>query len=119
MGLRIGDIAFSKSGQPGVVVGKNEKQENILSVAKEDIAKNHSQGYINGLAGKDRSQYSEIIRELESVKDPEGQVKFLREKIAALEPQTENWQLVHYLNAELSHRMFTFGIKPRTFALKE
>ena len=118
MGLRIGDIAFSKTGQPAAVVGKTENQETILSADKQEIAKNHSQGYINGLEPPDRSKYSEIIHELESVKDPEGQVKFLREKIDALEPQTENWQLVHYLNAELNHRMYTFGIKPRTFTMK-
>lgn len=117
MGLRIGDIAFTKLGQPAVVVGKKDSQENIVSTDPKEIAKHHSQGYINGLESNDRSKYSEIIKELESVKDPEGQVQLLRDKISELESQTENLQLVHYLNAELSHRMFTFGIRPKTFVM--
>lgn len=120
MGLKVGDSFFNRDGYPGVVLGREPKNE-ALVIEKEgpNFDKARNIGYINGLSPQERGQFESIITEMRERKDPRERVAWLHEKIDGLRQDPKQQVLTRYLEGEMSHIMNTEGIAPRVYTIDE
>lgn len=121
MSIRIGDAAFLRAGQPGVVrehhpVTREVKLETNFSAVQRDMR----HGYLNGLDQSQRQALYEILDQVKNTTtDPAEQINLLRDKVSELEQNPQNHVLTRYAKAEMYHLMNTFEVKPRLFGVSE
>lgn len=113
----IGDVTFSNTGQPGVIVARKDNQDLEVDQSKKTVRETHKFGYINGLSDMERKKLHESLEKLSELPIRE-RVTELRKTINQIEDTRENVKLKDYLKAELAHIMYSHNIQPR-FYVKE
>jgi energy-coupling factor transporter ATP-binding protein EcfA2 len=121
MSIRVGDAAFIRSGQPGLVRERNTangalKLDTDLKAVQEDMR----HGYLNGIDQEQRQALYDILDQVKgSTADPEERINMLRDKLAELEQNPQNYLLTRYVQAEMTHLMNTHSIRPRLYSVSE
>jgi hypothetical protein len=119
MSFKVGDVAFSRTGEPGVVVSRDATRgELTINNEAKEVEKFHKHGYINGLKSEDRDSYLTLLDEVAEMEDPEEKVGKLREKITELEADPKQFQLLGYLKSELFHVMHLYNISPKEYTIR-
>ena len=120
MSFSVGDIVFSKSGQPGVVKKRDAVTGDLdVETSGKEFEKTRLRGFVNGLSINDRRQFSKVLDDVRQIKDPNEKIAKLQSRIAELNEDPRNFQLVRYLNAELSHIRFSENIMPNQYVIDE
>ncbi len=119
--IRTGDAVFIRSGNPGIVKGRDERTGKLeLNTELATVQKDMRHGYINGLQVADREKLNEI---LDTVKgdsmEPRERVDTLQARISELEEDPKHLPLVRYLRAEMTHIMNSHQIQPRQYSAHE
>jgi hypothetical protein len=116
----VGDTLFNADGRPGVVVGKNRQEGDLLIQRQgEQFDAARRRGYINGLPPEGRKQFNEIIDKLLNIEDSKEKVSVLSAKIQELKEDPRNHLLTKYLEGELAYLMNSSGIFPKEYKISE
>ena len=121
MSIRVGDGVFTRVGQPGVVIDRNETTGALkLETELPKVQQSMRHGYINGLSPERRQEFYEILDQVKTeTQDPKERVLTLNEKINELDADPRNLQLVRYLRSEMRHIMITHNILPNEYTVHE
>jgi hypothetical protein len=119
MSFKVGDVAFGRTGEPGVVSGRDlARGELTVQTDLKEVEKFHKHGYINGLQPEERDIYQSVLDDVADIKDPEEKLVKLREKISEVEADPKQFHLLGYLKSELFHVMHLYNISPREYKLQ-
>lgn len=121
MSMRVGDAAFIRSGQPGVV-RERDSASGVLKLDTElkAIQTDMRHGYLNGITSTEREVLYDILDSVKSNSaDPEERINLLRDKLNELEQNPQNYLLTRYVRAEMTHLMNTHSIRPRLYSVSE
>ena len=120
MSYRVGDLVFRSHGQPSIVSSRNKNDGTaVLDSDRAEIRKATRHGFINGIDPGRREEFNAVMDEVKALDDPEQRVDHLRGKIAELQADPRNQQMVHYLQGEMNHLMNTFSVRPRFYKADE
>jgi hypothetical protein len=120
MGLKVGDSFFNRSGQPGVMIGRDQQTE-ALQIEREGprFEKARTYGYINGLNPQERQEFEGIIDAMREKPKAIERVEWLQGQIDTMKIDPRRQVLTRYLEGELAHIMNSEGIYPRTYSVEE
>lgn len=120
MRFNVGDMIFTRNGQPGIVTSRNpETAELVVQTKGEDLEKTKRRGYINGLTVEERDQFNKVIDEVKALEKPEERIMQLRAKIEETAADPRQRVLNRYLSAEMAHLMNTYRFEPREYKTPE
>lgn len=120
MRIGIGDAVFTRTGDPGVVKGRNT-ETGVLNL-ETNLGKVQEQmrhGYINGLTPEKREELYNILDKVKENKDPAARVQELGQKLTELEVDPRNHVLTRYVKAEMLFVMNAHNIRPTNFSVDE
>lgn len=104
MGYQVGDIRFSRIGEPLLVTGRDPSNGTVtVKGGGEKLKKTQQYGYINGLKKEDRRDFQVILDDVRSEQLPIEQVEKLRGAIGKLGQDPNKYALKRYLEGELVH----------------
>lgn len=119
--IRTGDAVFVRTGNPGIVKGRDEMTGKLeLDTDMPTVQKDMRHGYINGLKVEERAKLNEILDAVKGdAKEPRERIDMLQGRITELEEDPRNLPLVRYLRAEMTHLMNSHGIQPKQYSAHE
>ena len=104
MAYQIGDIRFSRLGEPLLVTGRDPSNGTVTVKGNgPDLKEAQQYGYINGLKKEDRRDFQVILDDVRSEQRPKLQVEKLRGAISKLGQDPNKFALRRYLEGELVH----------------
>ena len=114
--IRAGDILFDSLGKPGLVT-KVDRDANELTLERrgEKYDNARAKGLLNGLTKENRSEFNEAMAEIREHQKPRDRVHALNKKVEELRADPRKFQVVRYLEGELSHIMNTEKLNPREY----
>lgn len=118
--INVGDPIFSKRGDPGVVVNKNESTQSIQVESRSELVEDtFRHGYIKGLDPQMRQQFNKIMDDITEIGDAKTKMLALQKTIESMEKDEEVFletrSLVNYLKSELFHIMQLNNISPQEY----
>lgn len=122
MTLKIGDPVFTRRGQPGVIVGRDDRSQRYESkIENEAVRTAFRHGYVKGMEEEMRHNFNAIMDDLQGIEDAEERMNSLQGTIEKLELDADNGpdsqRLVRYLKSELFHLMRTHNVSPKEYKI--
>lgn len=116
----VGDTIFNRSGDPGVVIAKNELNGDLDVQNKGEVfEKTRKIGFINGLPVEERKEFESVMVDIRKDPKPHARVEALTEKIEELKKDPRKFLITKYLNAEKAHIINSEGIKVDGYKINE
>jgi len=117
MSLMIGDVVFSRNGEPGIIRSKDQKNgEFQVDRDFSQVQKSFRHGFLNGLNAEEKNSYLEILDKTRGQGSIANQVKFLENEINRFSHSSRKVsKSLQYLKNQLTHFRHIHHIKPRYY----
>ena len=119
MTMRVGSVVFGSNGMPGVVKSADPlKAEFQIDTNRDEIARIHRHGYINGLSEDEREHFNSSLDKIKEIEDPSLKLDAMKKIVDESKADPKNMRITRYLESEYFHMMQVYNISPRYYSAK-
>jgi len=119
MTMRLGSVVFGANGMPGVVKSKDEVSRELeIDTDRQEVARTHRHGYINGLSVEEREFFNTSLDRISEIENPAERLEAMKKIVDESKSDPKNARMTRYLESEMFHLMQVNNISPRYYTAR-